>query len=244
MKWHENGQKRSERTYKDGRPNGPYTDWHENGEREYEATWKDGEEVSAKYWNSKGEEVETLDAGSVNPNLKYERGRRSGTLTITGAGSDSLGRTAREKLQKASGAFIIPPLIEGKWVTSIGFGAFYFCSSLTGITNPDSVTTIGESAFEGCSSLTSVSIPDGVASIGYAAFAGCSSPRSACTARTWSPSVLRSSGYYTPSPTIPLSKTCRLCTRRTTCAKSRSYRTAPAVGPGLPASIRLSGADA
>jgi len=33
--------------------------WHENGQKQAEATYKDGEEVSAKYWNRKGEEVET-----------------------------------------------------------------------------------------------------------------------------------------------------------------------------------------
>ena len=46
---------------KDGKPDGPHTMWHENGQKQVEATWKDGEEVSAKYWNSKGEEVESLD---------------------------------------------------------------------------------------------------------------------------------------------------------------------------------------
>ena len=46
---------------KDGKPDGPHTMWHENGQKQVEATWKDGEEVSAKYWNSKGEEVETVE---------------------------------------------------------------------------------------------------------------------------------------------------------------------------------------
>ena len=46
---------------KDGKPDGPHTMWHENGQKQVEATWKDGEEVSAKYWNSKGEEVETAE---------------------------------------------------------------------------------------------------------------------------------------------------------------------------------------
>ena len=49
--------------YKDGKLDGPYTKWHENGgliqEVMQEVIYKDGEEVSAKYWNSKGEEVET-----------------------------------------------------------------------------------------------------------------------------------------------------------------------------------------
>ena len=34
-------------------------DWHENGQKMYESTYKDGELISEKWWNAKGEEVET-----------------------------------------------------------------------------------------------------------------------------------------------------------------------------------------
>ena len=60
-------------------------------------------------------------------------------------------------------------------VTSIGADAFWYCTSLTGVTIPDSVTSIGWSAFCGCESLTSVTIPDSVTSIGEHAFDGCTS---------------------------------------------------------------------
>ena len=60
-------------------------------------------------------------------------------------------------------------------MTSIGNGAFYYCSSLTSITIPNGVTSIGDYAFSYCSSLTSITIPNGVTSIGDVAFGGCSS---------------------------------------------------------------------
>ena len=60
-------------------------------------------------------------------------------------------------------------------VTSIGEYAFYYCSSLTGITIPDNITNIGASAFYGCNGLTSIIIPNSVTSIGLGAFGGCTS---------------------------------------------------------------------
>ena len=60
-------------------------------------------------------------------------------------------------------------------VTSIGWGAFGYCTSLTSIEIPNSVTSIGNSAIYGCTSLTGIEIPNSVTSIGEYAFYGCSS---------------------------------------------------------------------
>ena len=59
-------------------------------------------------------------------------------------------------------------------ITSIGDGAFAYCSGLTSVTIPNSVTSIGEFAFSHCSGLTSVAITNSVTSIGEYAFSGCS----------------------------------------------------------------------
>ena len=64
---------------------------------------------------------------------------------------------------------------EGSQLTSIGGRAFSDCTSLASIEIPVSVTSIGNMAFWGCTSLTSIEIPASVTSIGDGAFQNCTS---------------------------------------------------------------------
>ena len=59
---HENGQKELEINYKNGKQDGLEVWWHDNGKKKHEYTYKDGKlvEGSYKFWNSKGEPVDTF----------------------------------------------------------------------------------------------------------------------------------------------------------------------------------------
>ena len=59
--WYENGQKEAEGNHKDGKMDGLLVAWHENGQKQMELTFKDNEGISEKYWNSKGEEVDSME---------------------------------------------------------------------------------------------------------------------------------------------------------------------------------------
>lgn len=64
-------------------------------------------------------------------------------------------------------------IFEGSGVTAIATGCFRGCTSLTGLTLPNTITSIGRMAFQGCA-FSSFTIPSGVTEIGQYAFSGCS----------------------------------------------------------------------
>ena len=61
MAWHENGQKKAEANHKDGKMHGLQLGWYRNGQKRKEGNFKDGKlvEGSRKYWNRKGEPVDS-----------------------------------------------------------------------------------------------------------------------------------------------------------------------------------------
>jgi len=52
--WYDNGHKKEEGTYKDGKKDGLWTGWYENGQKKSEGTYKDGKRISSKEWNEDG----------------------------------------------------------------------------------------------------------------------------------------------------------------------------------------------
>ena len=58
---YENGQKKQEGYVKEGKTHGLIVRWHKNGQKAREANFKDGKLISEKYWNSKGEPVDTYE---------------------------------------------------------------------------------------------------------------------------------------------------------------------------------------
>lgn len=93
--------------------------------------------------------------------LKYIKNTDNMSCTITGIGD------CKDLM------VVIPNVIDGYRVTSIGNSAFTHCTSITHVFIPISVTNIGEEAFRGCSSLRLVNIPNTITSIGNRAFYNC-----------------------------------------------------------------------
>ena len=109
------------------------------------------------------QEAEPLSAGDrfTDGDFEYEE-LEDGTLSITG-------------YEGTETKVTIPSQINGQAVTEIGDRAFYYCSSLTEITLPNSVTKIDDGAFSSCNSLAKVTLPDGLKTMGSNAFYYCSS---------------------------------------------------------------------
>ena len=92
------------------------------------------------------------------------------TVSVTGCVSTTVSVNITEK-------------VDGYTVTSIGDGAFSNCTSLAGVTIPDSVETLGEGVFYGCTSLQDIKIPSSIKEIPSGTFAYCTSLKEATLAK-------------------------------------------------------------
>lgn len=70
---------------------------------------------------------------------------------------------------------IVPSVIQGQTVSSIGIGAFQKFDEIQSISLPDTVISIDEQAFSGCISLETINIPQNLETIGLGAFYDCRS---------------------------------------------------------------------
>ena len=121
------------------------------------------------------ENGEATIIGKCGDNLQWSLSS-DGVLTIDGTGEMDDYRPLNYPLAPWNAHMNkINTIIANSGMTHIGNSAFYYCSSLTAVTIPDSVISIGAGAFTGCSSLGSVDIPSSVTSIGNYAFDYCSS---------------------------------------------------------------------
>ena len=112
----------------------------------------------------------------VNPfagcsGLEYIEVESGNTVYDSRSNCNAIIKTSSNELVAGCKTTIIP-----NSVITIGDGAFYECSGLTGsLTIPNSVTAIGDRAFYYCSGLTgSLTIPNSVTAIGDGAFQYCS----------------------------------------------------------------------
>ena len=104
----------------------------------------------------------------------------AGLLTISGKGEMASYTYGNDSIVIMGGPWRnrvrqVRKLIIQDSVTSIGSGAFYYCTDLTDVTIGNGVTSMGNYAFYGCTGLTDVTIGNGVTSIGESAFSSCNS---------------------------------------------------------------------
>lgn len=109
--------------------------------------------------------------GTCGDSATWTLDTRSETLTISGTGAMNGYRTATAPWYDYS--LHCQNIIIEDGITSIGKGAFYYCS-IRSITIPDSVTSIADYAFSECNGFNwSIVIPDSVISLADTAFQSC-----------------------------------------------------------------------
>ena len=130
----------------------------------------------------------TADSGKCGDNVRWSI---SGTtLTIFGTGAmwdytDSpwYGRDITDVVVKSGVTSVGECAFADCWnlqrvslprsITTIQYGAFYYCHSLQAISIPSTVERIGERAFQLCGALSSVSLPDSITTVEPYVFSNC-----------------------------------------------------------------------
>ena len=100
----------------------------------------------------RAEAADVIASGSCGDSVKWTLDS-DGVLTIRGSGKMYSNLVCAPWYSQRES---IRSVVIEQAVTSIGYRAFYGCSSLTSITIPEGVTRIGNSAFYGCSRLASL----------------------------------------------------------------------------------------
>ena len=100
--------------------------------------------------------ADIVDSGECGENVTWTLDSE-GTLTISGEGDMT---NYDWDVSPFNSNYNIKSVIIENGVTSIGYGAFYGCQSLSSVTIPDSVASIGYDAFSDCTSLTSINVDE------------------------------------------------------------------------------------
>ena len=112
-------------------------------------------------------------SSSCGETVNYSYAEATHTLTISGKGAIYDYDNVSNKAPWSSYADKIQKIEIESGITSIGYFAFYKCSSIMSLSIPATIGYIGSSAFEDCTGLTSLSLNDGLLYIGGSAFEGC-----------------------------------------------------------------------
>jgi antitoxin component YwqK of YwqJK toxin-antitoxin module len=125
--WFENGQRKEELNYKNGKKDGVNTQWYENGKKKSEGTWKDGKEdglVTNWYENGQKSVEFTFKDGERDGLVTnwYENGQKSVEFTLKDGERDGLVTNWSENGQKSGertykNGVIVEPLsiVEYDW---------------------------------------------------------------------------------------------------------------------------------
>ena len=137
-----------------------------------------GEEAFGYYYDDTNDETKKVDGFSINY-VKNTQGHwyatKNGFSNVTCLIINELDDGTIEIAGYAGvdKVYSIPPEIDGKKVTGIGYRAFENNSALTEVIIPESITYIADNAFSNCASLANITTPKSLTWIGHSAFYGC-----------------------------------------------------------------------